>query len=149
MKLSRALTVTVWVGRILLGATFIYAGLGKMRSSQDFAEAIAAYQILPIALINLAAVSLPILELSCGLIVLCGFHLRVGALGMGVMLSSFIFAGASAQLRGLTLDCGCFGTREAVAGNAMGIFLRDFILLIFAGMIYLTELRRERRTSKS
>jgi putative oxidoreductase len=93
-----------------LAALFIYAGAGKVRDPLQFADAIAAFAILPATVINMLALSLPVFEIACGLLLLVPQTRKIGTLA--VALSSLIFFAAllSALVRGLTLDCGCFGS---------------------------------------
>ncbi len=123
-------------GRILLGAIFIYAAVLKIYSPQDFADGIAAYEILPAAVINILALGLPLFELVCGLLVLSGFCLRVGALGILGMLSVFTGALGIALVRGLSIDCGCFGANSWLDMNPWMALCREVILLAVAGVVY-------------
>lgn len=92
-----------------LAAVFIYAGVEKMGDSLQFADTIAAFGILPVALISLLALSLPPFEIACGLLLLWPPTRRVGALAIALISVVFFSALLSALARGLTLDCGCFG----------------------------------------
>jgi putative oxidoreductase len=92
-----------------LAAVFIYAGVEKMGDSLQFADSIAAFGILPAAFISLFALSLPPLEIACGLLLLWPPTRRVGALAIALISVVFFSALLSALARGLTLDCGCFG----------------------------------------
>lgn len=95
---------------LALAAVFIYAGVDKIRDPLQFADSIAAFAIMPAAFINLLALGLPPFEVACGLLLLWSPTRRVGALALGVISVVFFTALLSALLRGLTLDCGCFGT---------------------------------------
>jgi len=139
-----------WMGRFLLGAVFIYAAILKISSPQDFADSIAAYQILPIVVINPFALGLPFFELVCGLLVLTGFFLRVGVLGILSMLIIFIVALAASLLRGLSINCGCFGMHSWFDSNPWIALLRDACLLVISILIYryhLTEAEAANRLS--
>ena len=125
-----------WLGRLLLGLVFIYAAALKMASPQEFADSIAAYQILPFTVINLAALALPLFELSCGLLVLTGFFLRVGLLGLLGLLVVFAAATIAALLRGLSVDCGCFGPHSWFDTAPWVVLLRDGILLAITAFLY-------------
>ncbi len=94
---------------LVLGAVFIYAGVDKIRDSLQFADSIAAFAILPKAFVSLLALGLPPFEIACAVLLLAARTRRVGALA--IVLTSVVFCAAllSALLRGLTLDCGCFG----------------------------------------
>ena len=121
-----------------LAAVFIYAGVEKIGDSLQFADTIAAFGILPVALISLLALSLPPFEIACGLLLLWPPTRRSGR---SRLRSSLIFFSAllSALARGLTLDCGCFGIgapsrprmwvelglNVVLAGGSLLIYLRS------------------------
>ena len=125
---------------IALAAVFIYAGVEKLRDPPlQFADNIAGFAILPAVLINLLALGLPPFEVASGLLILAPRTRRVGALAVAVIAVMFLTALSSALLRGLTLDCGCFGTGApsrprmwlelgldvALAGGSLLIYLRS------------------------
>jgi len=95
---------------IAVAAVFIYAGIDKIRDLQQFTDSIAAFAIVPVAFINLLALGLPPFEVACGVLLLWPPTRRVGALAVAVISVVFFTALLSALLRGLVLDCGCFGT---------------------------------------
>jgi putative oxidoreductase len=92
-----------------LAAVFVYAGVDKLRDPLQFADSIAGFAILPAAFINPLALALPPFEVACGLSLLWPPTRRVGALALALLSVMFFAALSSALLRGLTLDCGCFG----------------------------------------
>jgi putative oxidoreductase len=94
---------------IVLAGVFIYAGVDKLRDPAQFADSVAAFAILPNALVTPMALGLPMFEVLCGLMVLAPPSRRVGALALTLVTAMFIVALVSALARGLTLDCGCFG----------------------------------------
>jgi putative oxidoreductase len=94
---------------LALAAVFAYAGLDKIREPLQFADNIAGFAILPAALINLLALTLPVFEIACALLLLLPLTRRVASLAVALTCLMFFTALASALLRGLTLDCGCFG----------------------------------------
>jgi uncharacterized membrane protein YphA (DoxX/SURF4 family) len=100
--------------RIVLGAVFIYAAVWKIYDPCDFARAINGYKILPGALINLAAVVLPWMELGCGILVIQGRFSKGAALVMAGMLLMFIAAIGFNLIRGVEFECGCFGAKRDV-----------------------------------
>src|ERR1700691_3378201 len=93
-----------------LAAVFIYAGIEKMRDTLQFADSIGAFGILPSSFINLVALAMPPFEVACGLLLLWPPTRRVGALAIALLSVMFFAVLLSALLRGLTLDCGCFGS---------------------------------------
>src|SRR5271163_2367189 len=98
----------VLAASIAMAAIFVYAGIDKMRDPLSFADSIAAFAILPAVFINLLALGLPPFEIASGLLLLGPRTRRFGALAVVVLSVMFLAALASALLRGLTLDCGCF-----------------------------------------
>jgi putative oxidoreductase len=126
----------VWMARFLLGTVFIYAAMTKITSPQDFADSIAAYQILPFSVINLLALGLPFFELVCGLLILTGFFIRISTLGILAMLAVFMGALGFELLRGLSVDCGCFGAHSWLDTTPWLALIRDGILLALAIYVY-------------
>jgi putative oxidoreductase len=140
---NRRWDYVVFVLSLALAAVFIYAGVDKVRDPLQFADSVAAFTILPATFINLLALSIPSFEVACGVLLLWSPTRRVGALAVVVISAMFFIALSSALLRGLTLDCGCFGagapsrTRmwlelglDAMLGGAsLLIYLRSIIHL--------------------
>ncbi len=129
---------------LVLAAVFIYAGIDKLRDPLQFADSIAAFAILPAVFINLLALGLPPFEIACGLLLLGPRTRRVGALAVAVISVMFFTALASALLRGLTLDCGCFGI-GAPSRPRMWLELGlDAVLFSGALFLYLPSIARVR-----
>lgn len=116
-----------------LGAVFIYAGVEKFRDSLQFADSIAAFALVPPAFINLLALGLPPFEIVCGLLLLTPWMRRIGVLAIALSAAIFFAALLSALLRGLTLDCGCFGA-GAPSRTRMWIELGVDAILICASL---------------
>ena len=133
--------ILFWAARLILAAVFIYAAIIKIGSPLDFADSIAAYQLLPSAAINILSLGLPVFELTCGLLVLTGFFLRIGTMGMLAMLSVFTLAILTALVRGLDIDCGCFGSRTWLDSNPWVALIRDLILIGFSILVYRHQFR--------
>ena len=98
--------------RVVLTAVFLWAGLAKLRGPNLFAADIAAFRLLPAGVPGLAlgvAYYLPWLEILCAVGLWTG-RWRGAALGVGAgLLTVFTLGLASAWVRGIHLDCGCFG----------------------------------------
>jgi putative oxidoreductase len=125
-----------------LGGVFVYAGIQKYLAPYEFAEAILAYQLLPLGLVGLVAATLPWLEM------VSGFSLALGYLWRGRRFSNPIPMGAllrrSALLlitlaRGLKIDCGCGLFMDRQVG--LGAILEDALLLGLLGWLYWRECR--------
>lgn len=101
------------VARLYLAFVFLYACWHKVLHPDAFAVDIATYQILPLALINPMAITLPFVEAGAGLMLLLGLRARAGALMVTGMLLIFIAAILIALYKGLNMSCGCFASQGA------------------------------------
>jgi putative oxidoreductase len=118
-----------------LAAVFFYASVDKLRDPLQFADSIAAFAILPATLISPLALGLPPFEVACGLLLLWPRSRRVGALAVALISIVFFTALASALLRGLTLDCGCFGAGAPSRSRMWQELGLD--VLLFAGALFI------------
>jgi len=128
--------VIYWLCRLALGGIFIYAASRKIGAPQELADAIASYHLIPDVIINLVALGLPLFELTCGLLLLTGYFCATGLLGIIGMLVLFLGALLSAVLRGLPVDCGCFGSLSWLGTNSVVSLVRDGVLLLGALFAY-------------
>lgn len=122
--------------RLLLGAVFLYASYDKILHPEAFAKAVYNYQILPDDLVNLAALSLPWLELMIGLCLVTGIWMPGATTLSTALLAVFIGALGFNQMRGLDIHCGCFSTQATDGPAGFWTILRDFAFL--AVSVYLT-----------
>ncbi len=132
----------VLAASIAMAAVFIYAGIDKIRDPLSFADSVAGFAILPAVLINLLAIGLPPFEIASGLMLLGPWTRRVGALAVAVLSIIFFTALASALLRGLTLDCGCFGTGAPSRSRMWLELALDAVLFSAAVFVYLRSTTR-------
>ena len=133
--------------RLVLGGIFLYAGGVKLGSPRAFADGIAAYQILPDAGVNVLALALPPFEMLLGAWLLIGWRVRSAAFCASFTLLVFLGAIASAGLRGLHVDCACFGPAQAgsSSGNGPLALVREVVLTAAALVLYATAWPRRRR----
>ena len=141
MNKTKFLRIAAGGATVVVAALFFYAGASKMENPQVFADAIAAYRMLPDALINPVALVLPPLEVIVAVCVCIPVLRGAGLLLMGGMTIVFLMALAQAALRGLVVDCGCFGGGEASAWKMVLSMVRDGVLLVAIGWLYTRRLR--------
>ncbi len=113
MSASRAAAWLALPARWYLGLLFIGACVHKIAEPQLFAVDVATYDILPLALVNLVAITLPWVELVAGLMLVVGFRVRAAAWLVAAMMVVFLAALAVALGRGLDMSCGCFASQGA------------------------------------
>jgi uncharacterized membrane protein YphA (DoxX/SURF4 family) len=131
---SKTVKAVVLILRIALGAIFIYAAYTKLTESwRLFAAGIASYEVLPMWAVELLARTLPWFELLVGLLLIAGRWLRVSTVATSALLLVFFSLMVRAYVKGMTIDCGCFGAGEAISWKTL---LRDGGML--AGSLFVT-----------
>jgi len=135
------------MARTVLGATLFYAGIVKLLEPGQALQAVQAYRILPSSLDDVVAIGLPLLELVIGVLLLLGLGTRLAAWVAAGLMVVFIAGVASAWIRGLSIDCGCFGGGGDVAPSSKAWrytseILRDVALLLVA--IWLIRIPKSR-----
>ncbi|MBZ5608544.1 MAG: DoxX family membrane protein [Acidobacteriia bacterium] len=127
--------------RLALAAVFLYAAYTKLRQPWLlFAMSIDSYQILPEWAVLALGRTLPWLEAVVGALLITGMFLRYVAAGATALLAAFFAMMLRAFLKGMGIDCGCFGLGEAISARTL---LRDGLLL--AGSLALTWLALRQR----
>lgn len=128
--------------RLTVGAVFIYASIYKIIEPISFAKSIWFYHMVPGNLINLMALVLPWLELVCGLALITGFQYRGSVLLINLMTILFIIALATAAIRGISIDCGCFKAAAATENSAMDALWLDLGLIILTLQLLFSKSQR-------
>lgn len=132
------------IARIILAFVFIYAGAEKISDPKGFSQAIYNYRLFPLETINFFAITLPWLELICGILLLFGISVKENSAIIASLLFVFIVAIFISILRGLSIDCGCFGKGNQVGWRKIG---ENTILLIFSLALYAFNSVKIRLTS--
>lgn len=136
--MSRYLPALRLVCRVIVGGLFLYAGIVKALDPRAFAGEIAAYRLFPYGLNLLIAATLPWIEIVSGGLVLGGRKLLPAAAVLLALETVFALVLISGIVRGLTIDCGCFGSGAGI--SLPMALLRD--LLLFALTVLLCLLHR-------
>ena len=98
-------------GRLGIAVIFLYAGIAKVREPWlQFAVSIESFKIAPESWLEPLARYLPWCEIALGVALLTGVLSRWFSLIATGMLTWFLFIGIRAAAKGLTVDCGCFGS---------------------------------------
>jgi uncharacterized membrane protein YphA (DoxX/SURF4 family) len=122
----------IWIGRLVLGGIFIYAGYSKAflpnhtfwplfflkfsvsTNLANFALQVQAFKLLPPWGVQFVAHTLPFTEIALGLLVLIGWRLRIWASLLTVIMLGFFFVVLRAYLLHMDINCGCFATPEPI-----------------------------------
>ena len=109
---------------VILGLLFIYSAVPKILEVEYFARAVRNYRILPVWSHNIVAIWMPWMELIAGCCLVFKVWERGGATLILGMMVVFLIAVISAVLRGLDIDCGCFGRTAVQVAKAHQVGLQ-------------------------
>jgi uncharacterized membrane protein YphA (DoxX/SURF4 family) len=147
LNLRRAI---IWIGRLVLGAIFVYAGYAKLflpnfipwplfalrfsvsTNLSNFAVQVGSYKLLSPAGVSFVANSLPPAEIMLGLLLLIGWQLRIWASFITLIMVGFLGAVSRAYLLHMDINCGCFATPEPLTGMTV---VRDSALASLALLV--------------
>ena len=118
--------------RWAIAGVFAYAGVMKIVAPQNFADSIASFVILPDSWISPVALFLPPFEILLALTIVTGIERRPALLGIVMLITVFMGCLGSAGVRGIAIDCGCFGSEEPSVAAAWLALLRDIPVLAVA-----------------
>jgi len=130
--------VFIFVLRIFLGGMFLYSSLHKIQGPKEFAFAIRLYEMLPLGLTNLFALSLAWSEAVAGIMLIMGVMTRKAAGAVFLMLVMFTVAIVSTMIRGMAIDCGCFSSDGGHPTSAP-LVIRNLFLITAAAMVVLFD----------
>lgn len=116
--------------RLAIGAVFITASWDKVLNPHRFAQIIQGYDIVSGYPVWAMAVWLPWVELGVGLMLVAGIWVRAAALLFSGLTIVFIVAIASAIVRGLDIQCGCFSLSPAAEARTWASLGQEVALLI-------------------
>lgn len=107
----------VFVVRILVGGLLLATGVLKIGHSADLAAAIAGFRLLPAGVVGPMALALPYIELLLGAYLVAGLFTRAVAVIAALQFGIYAAAIASAVVRHIPANCGCFGPADTAAAD--------------------------------
>ena len=137
----------IWIGRLVLGGIFVYAGISKIifpnthlwpmfvlkfsisTNITNFAYQVDAFKMLPPWGVQFVAHILPFTEVLLGLLLLIGWRLRIWASLLTVIMLGFFVVVTRAYLLHMNINCGCFATPEPIGPKKI---LEDAALSLLA-----------------
>lgn len=109
-----ALAVVV---RVALGVLLVVTGALKVGHAPDLASAIAGFRLLPGAVVAPMAIILPYFELLLGGYLIVGLFTRISAAIAAAQFTIYAAAIASAVIRNIPANCGCFGPHDRATAD--------------------------------
>src|SRR6266481_9528691 len=146
----------IWIGRLVLGGIFIYAGFSKLllpnthlwpmfvlkfslsMNLSSFAQQVESYRMISPEASQMVAHTLPFVEIVLGLLLLIGWRLRIWATAITAIMVGFLALVPRAYLLHMDINCGCFGTPEKLTGmtivrdgalSALAVLMTVFVFL--------------------
>jgi uncharacterized membrane protein YphA (DoxX/SURF4 family) len=119
------------VFRLIVGIVFVYSGIVKVLDPLDFAQQVRNYRMVGQDLAFLVAVYLPWLEILAGVFLAAGVLKKASAALISLML------GAVTVVRGIDVDCGCFGALSRRAD--WRLLVEDAALLAMTLAVFLAR----------
>ncbi|HTF08847.1 MAG TPA: MauE/DoxX family redox-associated membrane protein [Asanoa sp.] len=134
--------VRPWLGtlvRLGLAAVWLFAGAAKVGDLAGSGRAVNAYQVMPFEVAKVIGAALPFVEITLGVLLVVGLATRVVAALSSALLLVFIAGISSAWARGLSIDCGCFGSGGQLAAGQSPSYApeiaRDIGFLVLAAFL--------------
>ena len=120
----------LFLARIFVGIIFAYSGFTKlMEPVENFQGGMAAYQVIPYAVIPFLAHVIPWIEFIFGVFLILGYLPRLCAIVLAGMSWSFVLLILTTRfLTGsLPADCGCFGEGSLIHLKPAQVLAMDII----------------------
>ncbi|HDQ46292.1 MAG TPA: methylamine utilization MauE [bacterium] len=109
-----------YIARRVLGLGFgfllLFAAMDKLLYPAVFAESVENYQVIGAGLSLFVAVWLPAFEALLGLLLVAGVWRREAAFLNAALMTGFFILIVQAFIRGLDVECGCFGAGSSSIG---------------------------------
>jgi uncharacterized membrane protein YphA (DoxX/SURF4 family) len=120
--------------RVVLGGVLIVSGALKIGHPTDLAAAIAGFRLLAPGIVAPLALALPVFEVLLGGYLVAGLFTRVAATVACLEFVLYAVAIASAVLRHIPANCGCFGPNDRATADWPHVAF-DLVLAAMAGWI--------------
>ncbi|MBV8491656.1 MAG: DoxX family membrane protein [Candidatus Eremiobacteraeota bacterium] len=111
------MAIAVLVARLALGLLLIATGALKLGHAEDLAAAIAGFRLLPAAVVGPLGLALPLVEILLGAYLAAGLFTRAAAWFAAVQFVVYAGAIASAVIRHIPANCGCFGPNDSAVAD--------------------------------
>lgn len=132
---------------MVIALALLFTGLVHLGNSYFFLSSIIKYDLIPVFLAKQLAIILPALHITLAVFLICDFG-RVSALRLALVLFTlYALVQLSVVVRGITIDCGCFG----IDSDPVGFWsvARVSVLAMMAWMLLWFETQSSRSVAPS
>jgi len=125
--------VVIWIGRIVMGGIFIFAGFSKlfypnhyflwpwpmlkvsvMMNLSNFGFQVESYKLLSPAGVDFVSHTLPFAEVILGALLLIGWRLHIWGTIVSLIMLGFLTVVTRAYLLHMEINCGCWAKYEPI-----------------------------------
>lgn len=132
--------ILLWLSRLFVGLLFIFSGLIKANDPMGFGFKLQEYfHVFNLNFLNdystWIAILICALEIILGILLLLGLAKHTVAWGLLILILFFTFLTFYSAFFDVVTSCGCFG--DAIPLTPWESFIKDLILLVFIGIIFI------------
>lgn len=129
--------VFLYLSILILFLVYFSAGIIKILTPRQFYGAVLSYEIIkePFAVAMISSI-VPFLEIFSTLFLLIPAWRKSSSLIIFLMSVIFLFAILSAYLRGINMDCGCFGG-ILVGETGLSSIIRNIFLAFLSAFVFI------------
>ncbi len=148
-KMNTKLVSTIGlIFRLIVATIFMIAGVLKIMNLDAFAITIQGYEVISPGIAALAARSVPIAEIIFSLSLLTGIFSRSALLGISLLSIIFLIVTAQGLMRGLHVECGCFGKLDFDLGPRL-LIAKSILFVVLPVALYALCAGQQSRSSDS
>lgn len=127
----------IFLIRLVVGGIFIWAGILKIINPLGFADDILNYRVVSGEIAFFAALIIPWVELIAGFFLVAGIFKKGASFILSAMLFVFMVLIALTIIRGINIECGCFGSVSREVN--LRLLLVDAVLFAGALFVFIKE----------
>ncbi len=131
--------------RVILGSLFMWAGTMKILDVDSFVDTVGYFKIAPFDAAPWdmwLGYMLPVFEILVGAALILGILLKGAMVSVLLLTVGFLVAVISAHIRGLNIECGCFGKALSFKNYHLHIGVLVVMTMMAVGLVLL-ELRKQ------
>lgn len=137
---NRGRATVALCARFGLAIVWGWAAIAKLGDPDAAVRAVRAYEVLPEVLVKPFAWGLPFVELALAVLLVIGLGTRAAGWISAAILAIFMAGIVSVWVRGISIDCGCFGGGGPADVNSWTYATELIRDAVFAGMALLVAL---------